>query len=266
LKKSSLVSLVLLVLTAALMSSCTSYKNVAYFRNLSDSTYIYKDGAIVQTAAYKDVRIQPNDILSVDIRTIDPEVNTALGSTLVTAEKSVNTEMAAAATGYLVDADGNIELPIAGKIKVGGLTTAEAKEQVRQKALKYYKEPVVNVRIINFKVTVLGEVSRPGMYLINGEKATVLDALSQAGDMTIFGKRSNVLLAREENGRKKMIRFDLNATDMFESPYFYLRQGDMLYVQPNRGKAAANDAALARTYTIVASTLSLLVVLVTRLR
>jgi polysaccharide biosynthesis/export protein len=163
-----------------------------------------------------------------------------------------------------VNKQGMIELPVAGKINVGGLTTAEAKEAIRTKAMVYYKEPVVNVRIVNFKITVLGEVARPGAYIINGEKATILDALGQAGDMTIFGIRKNVVLSRHENGHQKMVRFDLNSTDIFDSPYFYLRQGDIVYVQPSKGKAAANDGAMLRTYTIISSTLSLLVVIASR--
>jgi polysaccharide export outer membrane protein len=220
--------------------------------------------------AYEEIKILPNDILNITIQTVDPEMNNIMGSLDMAApgagapaggrlDKAKET-----ISGYLVDRDGFIELPIAGKIKVGGLSTIQAKEAIREKALKYYKEPVVNVRIVNFKVTVLGEVTMPGSYLINGEKATILDALGQAGDMSIFGKRTNVILARQENGKQKMVRFNMNSTDIFESPYFYLRQGDVLYVQPGKGKAAANDAAMMRTYTIISATLSLLVIVLTR--
>ncbi len=248
-----------------LLNSCASYKNIPYFKNIPDSTHVYKNGVLVDVTPYEQIRVQPNDILSVDIQTIDPEVNNVMGHDAPVAGRAVTTENDAASVGYLVDADGNIELPIAGKIKVGGLTTAEAKESVRRKALNYYKEPVVNLRIINFKVTVLGEVTKPGAYLINGEKATILDALGQAGDMSIFGTRTNVLLTRREGNQQKMVRFDMTDTDIFSSPYFYLRQGDVLYVQPTKGKAAANDGAALRTYTLITSTLSLLVVVITRI-
>jgi polysaccharide export outer membrane protein len=250
------------------LTSCTTYKNIAYFKNVQDSSRLDQQGIIIGAVDYEDIKIQPNDIVNITIQTIDPAVNNVLGSADLSTSfaQGSRSEQVKDIAGYLVDQDGFIELPVAGKIRLAGATTAEAREIIRQKALKYYKEPVVNVRIVNFKVTVLGEVARPGTYLVNGEKATLLDALGQAGDMTIFGKRNNVLLAREEKGKQRMVRFDLNSTDIFESPYFYLRQGDMIYVQPSKGKAAANDAALARTYTVVASTLSLLVVLVTRLR
>jgi polysaccharide export outer membrane protein len=249
-----------------LMASCASYKNIPYFKNLPDSTYVYKNGVKINTAAYEELKVQPDDILQVTIQTIDPELNNVMG-TGVSQANSVQPGIKpdnADITGYLVDKQGMIELPVAGKIKVGGLTTAEAKEVIRTKAMVYYKEPVVNVRIVNFKVTVLGEVLRPGAYVINGEKATILDALGQAGDMTIFGIRKNVVLSRLENGQQKMVRFDLNSTDIFDSPYFYLRQGDIVYVQPSKGKAAANDGAMLRTYTIISSTLSLLVVIASR--
>ena len=265
-----IISLISIIAFCLVLSSCSSYRNIPYFRNVPDSGYVYRNGVQIPMAAYDDLKIIPNDILNITIQTVDPEMNNIMGSLDMTAP-SAGTPAGGrldrakeTISGYLVDRDGFIELPIAGKIKVGGLSTSQAKEAIREKALKYYKEPVVNVRIVNFKVTVLGEVTMPGSYLINGEKATILDALGQAGDMSIFGKRTNVILARQENGKQKMVRFNMNSTDIFESPYFYLRQGDVLYVQPGKGKAAANDAAMMRTYTIISATLSLLVIVLTR--
>lgn len=263
--KSQYFNLLILMVLIVQLSACTAYKNIPYFKGVPQDEQAYAKGISMDLTTYQQIKIQPNDVLSVDIRTIDPDVNVALGSTSATNEKGITNEIAAAATGYLVDAEGNIELPIAGKIKVGGLSTAEAKEEVRLKAQEYYKQPVVNVRIINFKVTVLGEVHRPGSYLINGEKATILDALGQAGDLSIFGTRTNVILTRQELGKQKMVRFDLTDTTLFQSPYYYLKQGDVLYVQPTKGKAASNDGALMRTYAIITSTLSLFIVAAGRL-
>lgn len=248
------------------LSSCANYKEIPYFKNIpSDSGYVYKDGVQIKTATYEEIKIQPNDILNIAIQTIDPDLNaTIMGDapkpTIGVSVSGNNNNI----QGYLVDHEGMIELPIAGKIKVGGLTTVEAKEQIRLKALVFYKNPVVNVRIANFKVTVMGEVIRPGAYLINGERATILDALGEAGDMSIFGVRTNVLLSRNENGKQKVVRFDLTSTDIYESPYFYLKQGDVLYIQPSKSKAASTDGAAIRTYAIISSTLSLVVVLATR--
>ncbi|MFY0256272.1 polysaccharide biosynthesis/export family protein [Chitinophaga sp. 30R24] len=255
-----------------LCSSCASYKSIPYFKNLTDSSYVYKKGVPVPLVPYEEIRIQPDDILKITIQTIDPDMGNLIytgNENSVVAGSPMNTSpdrRYEEEPGYLVDHDGMVELPVAGKIKVGGLTTAEAREEIRRHALKYYKEPVVNVRIVNFKITVLGEVARPGAYYISGEKVTVLDGLGLAGDMTVFGMRKNVVLVRQENGQQKMVRFDLNDTEMFTSPYFYLRQGDVIYVQPGKGKAAANDAGMARTYAIITSVLSLLVIIVTRIK
>jgi polysaccharide export outer membrane protein len=254
------------------LSSCQSYKNIPYFKNIpSDSTYVYKDGIKIPIAEFQEIRIQPNDILSVSIQTIDPELNTVMaggtnssaGNT-GSASGSLKSGNANDITGFLVDKDGIIELPLAGKIKVAGLTTSEVRDEIRLKAMVYYKTPIVNVRIANFKVTVMGEVERPGSYLINGEKATILDALGEAGDLSIYGLRTNVLLSRNENGKQKMIRFDLTSSDIYDSPYFYLKQGDMIYVQPGKSKAASNDGATVRAYAFITSTLSLLVIVATR--
>lgn len=256
------------------LQSCKSYKNVPYFQNVSDSAYMYKRGIDLTAEPYKDILIQQDDILQVSVLTLDASAagmsnNTNNGQMeMIQDPLSASNPLANNANrnvaGYLVDKEGNIELPIAGKVKVGGLSTSDAKEAIRQKVLQYYKEPVVNVRLANFKVTVLGEVLRPGSYLVASEKATVLDALGLAGDMTIYGKRENVMLVRRDGDKQKMIRFNLNSTDMIQSPYYYLRQGDVVYVEPGKGKAAATDASMVRTYGIIASTLSLLVIIASR--
>jgi len=227
---------------------------------------VYTNGVPVATSAFKSVVIQTNDILNVSIQTIDPQLNDIMATNDIANASFDKSGNSIDIPGYLVDKEGMIELPLAGKIKVGGLTTAEAKEQIRLKAMQFYKDPVVNVRIANFKVTVVGEVARPGSYLINGEKATILDAIAEAGDLTIFGMRKNVLLSRNENGKQTMVRFDLTSSDIFQSPYFYLKQGDMIYIQPDKSKAAATDGKLTRTYALIGSALALLIVVASRVR
>ncbi|HVW99346.1 MAG TPA: polysaccharide biosynthesis/export family protein, partial [Candidatus Babeliaceae bacterium] len=162
----------------------------------------------------------------------------------------------------LVDKNGYVDIPLAGKIKVGGLTTSEARDAITKVATTYFVNPVVNVRIINFKVTVIGEVMRPGQYTIQDEKASILDAIGMAGDLTIFAKRENVLLIRTVNNDKEFIRFDLNSSDLFKSPYFYLKQGDVIYVEPNKSKAATTDAAQARNISVITSISTVVVVVV----
>lgn len=257
-------------------ASCQSYKHIPYFQNIpSDSgTVVYKDGVQIPVTEVRDITIQSNDILNISIQTIDPDINSAFSPaatspTTASASAVANTSAANgntnAITGFQVDNSGEVEIPIAGKIKVAGLTTALAREAIRTKAEKYYKDPIVNVQIVNFKVTVIGEVMRPGAYLINGERATILDALGQAGDITIYGMRTNVMLSRKENGQQKMVRFDLTTTDIYQSPYFYLKQGDMIYVTPAKTKANSADGTLTRTYALISSTLALLVVVATRI-
>lgn len=251
-----------------LFSSCTNYKNISYFKDIPDS--LYRQPQSLPLADYKEPAIQPNDILQVSVQTLDPQA-TAVTGTQNTATYNVQGASSLATTGatvqgFLVDKAGAIELPLVGKIQVAGLTTSAAREAIRQKAAIYYKDPVVNVRFVNFNISVFGEVNRPAQYTIPNEKASILDAIAMAGDLTIYGKRENVMLIREEAGQKKVIRFNLNNSDVFQNPYFYLRQGDVIYVQPNKAKAAANDVATIRNISIITSIVSLLVVVISRVQ
>lgn len=256
------------------LQSCTGYKKIPYFKNIPDSTFMYREGMTIPMQPYTDIVLQPDDILQVSITTIDPAVGNSAGiggsSNMVqdpmTASNAATNSSNRNIPGYLIDKDGNIELPLAGKVKVGGLTTAQAQEAVKQKTSLYYKDPVVNARLANFRVTVLGEVTKPGNYVLASEKATVLDALGLAGDMTIYGRRENVLLMRREGNQQKVARLDLHTTEPITSPYYYLRQGDVIYVEPAKSKAANTDASMVRTYGIIASSLSLVIVLISRIK
>lgn len=267
----------LLGLLALFFSSCKSYKNIAYFKDLPDS--IYKTPYVIDSNQFIDPLIRPNDILKIDIQTLDPGLsgipgNGGAGSSITSALSSssavsslLGMQAGAASSenptsGYLVDKDGYVDIPIAGKIKVGGLTTAEARDAITKVATTYFVNPVVNVQIINFKVTVIGEVMRPGQYTVQDEKASILDAIGMAGDLTIFAKRENVLLVRTVNNKKEFIRFDLNSSELFKSPYFYLKQGDMIYVEPGKSKAAVTDAAQARQITLITSISTVVIVLI----
>lgn len=251
---------VLLSIGVVLSSSCNTSKKVPYFTTISDSV---EKSTRIPHSQYIEPIIAPNDILQVYVQTIDPKTNSVFSQSGPTETVGVQKT-----TGYLVDEDGNIELPIVGRVKVSGLTTTAAKNLIRGKAKTFYKEPVVNVRFANFYVTVLGEVNLPGRYIVTNEKVSVIDALGMAGDMSIYGKRENVLLIREENGEKVFVRFNLNSTDCFKSPYYYLSSGDVLYIEPNKAKArtATTDLTKDRYFTLTASALSLVVsiILITR--
>ncbi|MGB0916229.1 MAG: polysaccharide biosynthesis/export family protein, partial [Flavobacteriales bacterium] len=143
---------------------------------------------------------------------------------------------------YLVDASGNIEMPLIGLVNVAGLTSEVAKIGINDKLQKYLINPTINLRIRNFKVTVLGEVKTPGVYTIPNEKITLIEAIGLAGDLTIFGKRVDVLVIREQGGERKFYKVDLRSKEFFESDFYYLHSNDIVYVEPGKGKIASADA------------------------
>lgn len=258
----------ILIFITLVFSSCGTNKKIAYFQDVSSTAY--DSPQILALATETDLKIQPDDILQITIQSIDPELNNIMGSNNM-GELSRSANNASLPTtpsdnipGFRVDKLGFIELPLAGKLQVAGLNTTEVKELVRSKAAPYYKNPVVNVRLANFKVTVLGEVLRPGTYSVSNETITILDAIGMAGDLTIYGKRENVLLIRKEKGQLSYIRFDMNSSNTFRSPYFVLHQGDVIYIEPNKSKIASTDVSKLRSYSLIATGISLLIVILSR--
>jgi polysaccharide export outer membrane protein len=245
-------------------ASCSVNKNVPYFQNLSDTTKVASE----VLAEYKEPVIQPDDIMSINIETIDPQNSSVLNqvsTSLSVGASSASTIGSQQVTGFLVDKNGYVEIPILGQIKLLGLTTFEARELIRQKALVFFKEPSVQVRFANFKITVIGEVSKPAAYTLPNEKVTVLDAIGMAGDLTIYGRRENVLVIRQVDGAQKFARLNLNSTDIFKSPYYYLKQNDVVYVEPNKAKIVSTDAANTRAVTITVSILSAVLLILYRI-
>ncbi|HVD98458.1 MAG TPA: polysaccharide biosynthesis/export family protein [Cytophagaceae bacterium] len=257
--------LIILVTVLAALSSCVSSRKVRYFRDIADTTH----GSRLASQPFKDPVIQPDDILSISIQTIDPQNSTIINQ-MSGAMPSVGSSSASpigqqVVTGFIVDKQGEVELAMIGKVKLAGKTTAEARDTLRTLAGLYFKNCTVNVRFVNYKITVLGEVNRPATYTVPNEKISLLDALGLAGDLTIYGKRNNVLLIREsEKGGKEVERFNLNSSDIFKSPYFYLRQNDVIYVEPNKAKAASLNTARAQTFALIGTMLSVLIVLFSR--
>ncbi|GAB3976825.1 hypothetical protein GCM10028806_37090 [Spirosoma terrae] len=168
-----------------------------------------------------------------------------------------------AVNGYLVDNTGMIELPLLGKVNVTGKTVTEVKDQLRSSLKEYLKEPTVNVRNQNFRISVMGEVARPSLYTIPNEQITLLEALSLSGDVTIYGRRDNVLLIREENGKRSFNRIDLTRRDLFNSPYYHLHPNDVVYVEPGRVRAASADRT-NQLLPIVLSGLSFVAIIFSR--
>jgi polysaccharide biosynthesis/export protein len=255
------------LISIVFLTSCASTKNVAYFQDIS----MAKESELSNTAKFTDPVIQSDDILSISIFTIDPATNMVVNQA---ATQAISTSVGSVASlggatpptsGFLVDKNGEIDLSVVGKVKVLGLTTFQARDLIKEKAAIVYTNPNIQVRFANFKVTVLGEVNRPASYIVPNERVSILDALGLAGDLTIFGKRENVTLIRDNGGKKEFARLNLNSKEVFNSPYYYLKQNDVLYVEPNRGKAASLNQARTQTFAVIGSALSVLVVLFTRL-
>lgn len=222
--------------------SCAAPQKTIYFRTdaKADSVVSYK----AEKSTHDGV-IRPDDIVSVNITSIssitekDPASIFKDGGSsapvlasrpgMATAGGSM-----AAQTGYLVDKDGFIDFPVIGKIELAGQTMRQAKETIAARLKDYVKEPVVEVRIINYKITILGEVLAPGTILAPNHKMNVIEAIAAAGDIPITGKKENVLVIREVEGKRVFARLNLNSKEVFNSPYYYLMQNDIVYVEPSR--------------------------------
>ncbi|MFD2963933.1 MULTISPECIES: polysaccharide biosynthesis/export family protein [Olivibacter] len=250
---------VMSLLAAFVMCGCSSNKTIPYFKNISPSEY-----SKIAEAPYGEPTIKPDDILDISIQTVEPSA-----SATVNEAATDNTVVAPGgqqrATGFVVDKNGEVELPMIGFVKLGGLTTYEARNLIREKAVAFFVKPTVQVRFVNFKITVIGEVARPSSYTVPNEKVNILDAIGLAGDLTIYGKRENVLLIRETAHGKEMVRFNLNDSKLFTSPYYYLKQNDIIYVEPSKGKIASADASRFSVIAIFASLLSTAALIITRL-
>ena len=218
--------------------SC-SERNLVYFSDLPESTDFK-----TPVKNYSAPKIQADDILSITVSSLSPESNVLFNNVLLPAStSSANAQVVANRIdeGYLVDKNGSINFPVIGKINLTGLTKEEATEKMTGLIKEHVKNPIVNIRFLNFKVTVIGEVTKPATFTVPTEKVNVLEALGLAGDMTAFGRRENVLIIREKDGVRSTARINLNNKDVLSSPYFYLQQNDVVYVEPNnKVKNAAN--------------------------
>lgn len=241
-----LFSKLLLFLAVVLLASCSSYRKIPY---LMDSDQFDSSGE--SKAALYDARIMPKDLLTIVVSSTEPEAAVPFNLTIPTLENVTTrtTTSQAVLQTYLVDNNGDVEFPVLGRIHLGGMTKSEAEAYIRAKLEKSFKEPpIVNVRSVNYKVSVLGEVNRPGTFTVANEKINIFEALALAGDMSVYGKRDNVKLLREDNdGKKEIVALDLNKSNIINSPYFYLQQNDVVYVEPNKAKAKSADIGQSTT-------------------
>lgn len=263
---------ILLSLLLCNLFSCRSVTDVAYFQKNQTVnqekkvTYPnFNNDKPKVIPNYENV-IQASDILSIYVSSLSPEASSFFNS-IAPLERNEQTSNSSFSTrtdiGYLVDAKGMIELPLVGKIKVMGLSTSIARDTLTARLEKYLQYPSVRIYIENFRVTILGEVNRPGVYSVTNEKITIPEALGLAGDLNIFADRKNITLIREENGEKKYTELDVTSRDLFEAPYYYLRSGDIIYVSPVKGRVAQSDN-FYRVLPIVMSSLTLIAVIIAR--
>lgn len=249
------------IVLTLLASSCVNQKEISYFQPAFEKSDIEKGDAIQQTA----LRLKIGDIISVGVSSISPESNTMFNPFLIMQQASYQgsqPNMLVPAIGYMVNDEGTISLPMVGKVQVAGLNIKEASTLIVQKLDKYLINPTVNVRMLNYSVSVLGEVARPSVYNVPNERITLPEAISLAGDLTIYAKRDNVLIIRENAGKREFARVDLTKRDFFNSPYYYLQPNDVVYVEPGKNKSATTNRSIIYAPTII-SGLSLIIVLFT---
>jgi len=213
------------LLSIIVLSSCAPRRDLVYFSNLANTIS-------VKDLQGQELRIRQNDIVNVSMNSLSPE-----SDNLFSNNKNVSADGSAKREGYRVNKSGIIHMPLIGDFKIEGMTIEEADAAIASALTKHVKSPVIDVQIINFKVTVIGEVNKPSSFLIPDEKVNVLEALGLAGDMTVYGKRERVLVIRSEGSGKTINKLNLNNKEVLNSPYFYLKQNDIVYVEPDRSKA-----------------------------
>lgn len=221
-------SVLILLGIAFTITSCVDSRKATYFNDLKDTTF-------VSQMAIEESLIQKNDIINISVSSLNPEASLIFNSPVVTPGPG-STQV----SGYLVNNHGILQFPVLGNIQAAGMTKDKLKDVITKGILdkKLLLDPIVSIRIQTFRVTVLGEVKNPSSIPVPNEKITLLEAIGLAGDLTIYAKRDNVLLIREEEGVKTIRRLNLNSTELFTSPYYYLKSNDIVYVEPNKTRIA----------------------------
>jgi polysaccharide export outer membrane protein len=254
------LSLMVILLSEMLLSSCASSKKTVYFSDQQDAV-LKSDNLPAKNL------IHANDLLSIAVTSLNPEAteifnkpNNSYVSSTGLAGNSLQSP------GYLVNDEGNIQFPVLGELKIAGMTTNELRIKITRELItrKLLVDPIVIVRQLNFKVSVLGEVSRPNVLNVPSEKISLLEALGLAGDITIYGRKDNVMIIREEDGVKKIKRLNLNSSEIFNSEYYYLKSNDIVYVETNKAKVAGSTRT-SQLLPIILSALSFGAIIIDRI-
>ncbi|MEM0541991.1 polysaccharide biosynthesis/export family protein [Flavobacterium sp. j3] len=241
-----------------LFLSCASRKDVVYLQDIENTK------TTANALSYEPV-LKNDDLLSIIVSADDPEITYMFNIPQIQGNYQVEETQSNIRT-YLIDSYGQIEFPVLGKITLAGLTRKQAVNELTEKVRPYIKNPTINMRILNYKIAVLGEVTRPGTFTMKSERITVFEALANAGDLTIFGKRDNILIIRENNGTKSYNRVDITNSDFINSDFYYLTQNDVVIVEPNKtrinsSKIGPDVQALLGLAGLVVSSLSLIILL-----
>jgi polysaccharide export outer membrane protein len=219
---------VLLIALVAFLSSCNTYKKIPYYQDLN------RNSATEESIKnFKSLSIQTADVIGVNVSSRTPEASAVFNYSAKDMQSTVS--------GYLVNDKGEVSLPLIGDVKLAGLTLNEAQVKIAQLLGNYFKDPVVNVRLLNFKIAVYGDVLKPDVYSVKDQNINIMQALAMAGDLNITGMRKNVILVREVEGKRNYIPVDLTSKEIFQSPYYYLKNNDQIYVQPDQMKLTTVD-------------------------
>lgn len=251
-------NITIVLFTAVMLTACDAYQKVTYLQN-AGKTVVFTDSV---SSPVPDARLKIGDLLTITVNSNTPEASVPFNLPLVPVQgmesynQSRTTISSYGSSGglqnYLVGTDGTIIFPIIGKLRVEGMTKSELAAQIKTKIYPRYikEEPIISIRFVNYSISVLGEVTRPNTYLVNNEKISIFEALATAGDLTIYGRRDNVLLIRQNANGRETIRLDLRDKNLVNSPYFYLQQNDVIYVQPNDPKSRSSQLSTAETLSV----------------
>jgi len=231
--------------------SCGSPKNVIFFQGAQLKYDSSRDSSMYE------IRVANNDNLLITVFSKNPQAAEVFN--VIRTDRTTTTQVLQW-QGFLVDQFGNINFPLIGEVHLGGLAKSEAIALLQEKISAYIDNPIVNIRFMNYRVTVLGEVNRPGNYFVDDEKLTIIQALGLAGDMTIYGNRHNMMVCREIDGEKKFFQVDITSPEIFNSQVYYLQQNDIVYVEPNKAKIRTSTN-YTQNLSIGISVISLLVTL-----
>lgn len=247
----------LVVFLGVLIASCGSKKDVVYFQDAADYETIVSDNTHTNT-------FKVDDVIGINVSTLDALASMPFN--LFSSAQGEGNFGQPQQLDYIVDKNGEIDFPVIGNIKIVGLTPEETKTLLKQELQPYLKDPIINIRLRNFTVTVLGQVNRPGTYQVNGEQITVLEAIGLANDLNIKGKRDNVLVIRDFNGTKVYTRIDLTKKSALNSPVYYLTQNDVVYIEPNQSAVTQStlDNRASLTVSIASLIITTAVIILTR--